>query len=70
MTCAFGARETYCLLHAAANGSDCRIGFENNLLMENGEIANDNAQRVAELVSRINSFPPRCDGCNYLELIG
>lgn len=55
MTCAFGARETYCLLHAAEKGSDCRIGFENNLVMDNGEMAVDNAQRVADLVSKLNA---------------
>ncbi len=54
MTCAFGARENYCLLHAAEKGSDCRVGFENNLLMESGKIATDNAQRVAELVSKLS----------------
>jgi len=57
MTCAFGARETYCLLHAADKGSDCRIGFENNLLMENGEPAANNAQRVAELVTKLAQDP-------------
>ncbi|MCZ4272510.1 3-keto-5-aminohexanoate cleavage protein [Maritalea porphyrae] len=54
MTCAFGPRETTCLLHAAENGSDCRVGFENNLQMENGELATDNAARVAELVERLD----------------
>ncbi len=55
MTCAFGGQETYCLVHAASFGSDCRVGFENNLHMDDGTIAEDNAARVAELISKLNS---------------
>ena len=47
--CAFGARETGCLGTAAALGGHVRVGFENNLSMANGEIAPDNAARVAEI---------------------
>ncbi len=54
MVCAFGAQETACLLAAANNGGDCRIGFENNLLNADGTIATDNAARVAELVDFIS----------------
>lgn len=56
MTCAFGPVETYCLLHAVENGSDCRIGFENNLQMESGELALDNAARVVELVTKLGQI--------------
>lgn len=48
--CAFGAAETACLLAAIAQGGKARIGFENNLLMSDGRIARNNAERVAELV--------------------
>lgn len=49
--CAFGPAETDCLLAAARRGGKCRIGFENNMIMRNGQNAPDNAARVAELVS-------------------
>lgn len=47
MACAFGARETDCLLAAARKGGDCRVGFENNLHHADGTLAADNAARVA-----------------------
>ncbi|MGY3438985.1 MULTISPECIES: 3-keto-5-aminohexanoate cleavage protein [unclassified Marinovum] len=49
--CAFGAREVDCLLHAASLGGKCRIGFENSRQLRNGDIARDNAQKVAELAA-------------------
>lgn len=55
MVCAFGRQETDCLLAAVANGGDCRIGFENNLYHSNGQLANNNAERVCELVDAIQS---------------
>jgi len=54
--CAFGARETACLVYAIERGGKARIGFENNLLMENGDIAKSNADRVAELCNRLNAL--------------
>lgn len=54
--CAFGARETACLVYAIQRGGKARIGFENNLLMENGDIAQSNADRVAELCNRLNAL--------------
>lgn len=54
--CAFGARETDCLRYAITRGGKARIGFENNMLMENGEIAQSNADRVRELCDRLNAF--------------
>lgn len=53
MLCAFGPRETDCLVHAVAQGGKARIGFENNLFMSDGRRARDNAERVAELVGRL-----------------
>lgn len=47
--CAFGHRETDCLLAAARAGGKLRVGFENNLTMHDGGIAPDNAARVREV---------------------
>jgi uncharacterized protein (DUF849 family) len=46
--CAFGQRENACALAAAALGGDIRVGFENNMLLANGEIAPDNAALVRQ----------------------
>jgi len=51
MLCAFGKEETTCLVEAVRQGGKARIGFENSLWNSNGSLANDNAERVAELVS-------------------
>ena len=53
MVCAFGRRESDCLLAAAAGGGDCRVGFENNIYSDKGGLAPDNAARVAELKTRL-----------------
>ncbi len=44
--CAFGASEMDCMLEAARLGGHCRVGFENNLLMADGSVADDNAALV------------------------
>lgn len=51
--CAFGRRETECLLYAAQRGGKCRVGFENSLYLSNGNIAQDNAQKVADLITQL-----------------
>ncbi|WP_319497462.1 3-keto-5-aminohexanoate cleavage protein [uncultured Cohaesibacter sp.] len=48
--CAFGARENACLLKAESLGGKVRIGFENNMLNADGSLANDNAERVSDLI--------------------
>jgi uncharacterized protein (DUF849 family) len=48
--CAFGAGEHACAATAAALGGHVRVGFENNLLLRNGEVARDNAQLVQQVV--------------------
>ncbi len=53
--CAFGQRETDCLVKAVALGGKARIGFENNLQNADGTLARDNAQRVSELVAAIRA---------------
>lgn len=44
--CAFGPREGACAMTAAALGGHVRVGFENNLWMPNGELAQDNSSLV------------------------
>ena len=47
--CAFGQGETACLRAALEQGGKARVGFENNLFMEDGSHAPDNAARVREI---------------------
>jgi 3-keto-5-aminohexanoate cleavage enzyme len=47
--CAFGALEGVCALMAAGLGGHARVGFENNLLLNDGTTAPDNAALVAQL---------------------
>lgn len=51
--CAFGRRETACLVEAICAGGNARIGFENNLWNEDGKLAASNAARVTELTRRL-----------------
>jgi len=48
--CAFGPDETKCLDYACSRGGKLRVGFENNLLNNDGHIARSNADRVQEIV--------------------
>lgn len=47
--CAFGVEETASLLAAAALGGHVRVGFENSLWHGDGQVAADNAERVARI---------------------
>jgi len=49
--CAFGAREAACALTAAALGGHVRVGFENNVLMADGSVAQDNAALAGQVAS-------------------
>ncbi len=51
--CAFGHRETECLVHAIEKGGKARIGFENGLWNRDGTVAKNNAERVSDLVSAL-----------------
>ena len=44
--CAFGPEEHDCLVEAVRLGGKLRVGFENCLLMADGRVAADNAERV------------------------
>jgi len=47
MVCAFGADESKVMHHAIQLGGHARVGFENNLWLPNGKLANDNADLVS-----------------------
>ncbi|WP_404971913.1 3-keto-5-aminohexanoate cleavage protein [Vibrio campbellii] len=47
--CAFGAREQDCLTHVMLLGLDVRVGFENNHLSSDGQLAKNNAEQVQRL---------------------
>ncbi|HGY9614485.1 3-keto-5-aminohexanoate cleavage protein [Vibrio harveyi] len=47
--CAFGAREQDSLTHAMLLGLDVRVGFENNHLSSDGQLAKSNAEQVRRL---------------------
>ncbi len=55
MVCAFGQNELACLLAAAKAGGDCRVGFENNHLLPDGNLAKDNASQVSALVMALKA---------------
>ncbi len=49
--CAFGESESTCMNVAMDKGGHCRVGFENNLLDQQGQTAVDNASQV-QIVAR------------------
>lgn len=57
--CAFGTREQDCLTHAMLLGLDVRVGFENNHLSSDGQLAKNNAEQVQRLkeVSELLGVP-------------
>lgn len=63
--CAFGRQETACLVTAIRAGGNARIGFENNLLGEDGKLAPSNAARVLELSRRLAEQPHQEDLPGY-----
>jgi len=52
-TCAFGHREQACVLAAIEAGGHARVGFENNLYLPNGDLADDTAALVASLAGTL-----------------
>jgi uncharacterized protein (DUF849 family) len=49
--CCFGGKEHEVMLAATAQGGHVRLGFENNLLLPNDEIAADNAALIREFTA-------------------
>lgn len=52
-TCAFGRREQACVLTAIEAGGHARVGFENNLFLPDGSVADNTAALVASLVGEL-----------------
>jgi len=53
--CAFGRRETDCLVAAHRAGGKLRVGFENNVLEPDGTVAESNAARVATVIAAVGA---------------
>jgi 3-keto-5-aminohexanoate cleavage enzyme len=49
--CAFGRRESACVLTAAGLGGHVRVGFENNLWLADGRLAASNAELVEQVAA-------------------
>lgn len=53
MVCAFGAQEAACMRAAMDAGGHARVGFENNLLLPDGTMADSNADLVKAAVDEV-----------------
>ena len=51
--CCFGQKENEVMLAASSRGGHVRLGFENNLLLPNGELAADNAALIRQFTAEI-----------------
>ena len=60
--CAFGRREQECVLAAVRAGGHARIGFENNIHLPDGALADSTAQLVASLVDALPAVDGRAAG--------
>jgi len=49
--CAFGKSESSCMAETMSKGGHCRVGFENNLLDQDGNLAKSNESQV-EVISK------------------
>lgn len=54
--CAFGVTEAQAARWALAHGGHPRVGFENNLMLEDGTVARSNADLVRQTVEDAESF--------------
>jgi len=55
-TCAFGQQEQVCLVSGVSAGGHARVGFENNLYLADGEVADSNAVQVSKLKQCIETM--------------
>ncbi len=70
-TCAFGKREQDCALHAIENGGNARVGFENNLYLPDGALADGSAALVASLAAKLQDRGiPVADGETARQRLG
>ena len=51
--CAFGYKEYDVMMAAVAAGGHCRIGFENNMHLKDGQLAPDNAALIRQLATSV-----------------
>lgn len=51
MVCAFGKKEPNVMRHAIRHGGHCRVGFENNLWLPDGSVAENNAALITVTAS-------------------
>ena len=51
--CAFGYKEYDVMMAAVAAGGHCRVGFENNLHLKDGQMAPDNAALIRQLAASV-----------------
>ena len=69
--CAFGHQEQECALAAIEAGGHARIGFENNLYLPGGVLADNTAQLVTSLVEALVSRDCRpASGAQARQLLG
>ena len=62
--CCFGGSELTCMLSATALGGHVRMGFENNLWLENGTLAATNSSLIQQYTGAISGgdrIPATCD---------
>jgi 3-keto-5-aminohexanoate cleavage enzyme len=70
-TCAFGQREQECVLKAVEAGGHARIGFENNLYLPDGSVADNTAQLVESLAAALGERNLRpASGAKAAQLLG
>jgi 3-keto-5-aminohexanoate cleavage enzyme len=55
--CAFGSTESVCMQAAIEQGGHCRVGFENNLQLAQGELASSNADLVTQVRAIAQASP-------------
>ncbi|WP_271271873.1 3-keto-5-aminohexanoate cleavage protein [Aliamphritea hakodatensis] len=55
MVCAFGADEHRCARLAMQKGGDVRVGFENNLYDQHGELAADNSVLIRQVAAEADA---------------
>lgn len=53
--CSFGPMENKIALKASSMGGHCRIGYENNIYLSNGNISQNNAQLILQFSQMISS---------------
>jgi uncharacterized protein (DUF849 family) len=51
--CAFGYKEYEVMMAAVAAGGHCRVGFENNMHLKDGQPAPDNAALIRQLAASV-----------------